>query len=231
MDMFEIDNDLSSDTKLYRYVKLEHFMSFVERRHFHLTNVNLWDDKWEVILSKLPTLDDEGKLIYPIYSFHEHLFGQSWSLAQESDAMWRVYSPNSTGIQITTSAKKFKLVDGVERWHLGKVIYFKTIQELIELSKSHTSLFDDALFKRSAFEHEREVRFLTHGDFLDHFESEWKYASLLVDPIAFIEGITIDPRADEWYVDAITAYCQKTVWVSSRSNRVYTNLIHNRNLV
>ena len=101
--MFEIDHDLSPDTKLYRYATLEHFMSFVETEQIHLTNVNLWDDKWEVILSKIPTVDEKGKRIFPLYSFYELIFGQCWSLAQESDAMWRVYSPNKTGFRITVA--------------------------------------------------------------------------------------------------------------------------------
>ena len=209
MNMFEIDPDLSSDTKLYRYVTLEHFMSFVEQKEIHLSNVTLWDDKWEVILSKIPTVDDEGKRIFPLYSFHEGMFGQCWSLAQESDAMWRVYSPNRTGIQITTSPEKFKLLGGVKRWYLGKVTYFKSIEELLKKSKSQKSPFSDALFKRFAFEHECEVRFLTNGEFLDQFKLRQTHVSLPVAPPLFIEDITIDPRADEWYVETITKYCER----------------------
>lgn len=47
MEALVVDDDLSPDTKLYRYMKIESFMSFVEAKQIHLTNVNLWDDKWE----------------------------------------------------------------------------------------------------------------------------------------------------------------------------------------
>jgi hypothetical protein len=209
MNMFEIDHDLSSDMKLYRYVTLEHFMSFVETRQFHLTNVNLWDDKWEVILSKLPEVDEKGERISSYYSFYELIFGQCWSLAQESDAMWRIYSPNKTGLRVTTSVEKFKLIGGVKRWRLGIVTYFKHIEDILEKAQLDTSPFGDALFKRSAFDHEREVRFLTHGDFLDKFNREQSHVSLPVNPSEFIEGVTIDPRADEWYVETISKYCER----------------------
>jgi hypothetical protein len=33
--------------------------------------------------------------------------------------------------------------------------------------------------------------------------------SLPLDPKEFIEGITIDPRASDWYVDAIQRYCER----------------------
>ncbi len=209
MDMFEIDPDLSPGAKLYRYVTLEHFMSSVETKRIHLTNVNLWDDKWEVILSKLPTVNEKGERIFPLYSFYELIFGQCWSLAQESDAMWRVYSPNRTGFRITTSVEKFKLIGGVKRWHLGRVTYFERIEDILEKAKSNRSPFSDALFKRSAFEHEREVRFLTHRDFLDEYKREQSHISLPVNPSEFIEGVTIDPRADDWYVETITKYCER----------------------
>jgi hypothetical protein len=209
MHAFQVDDDLKPNTKLYRYMRIETFMSSVEAKQIHLTNVNLWDDKWEVILSKIPTVDDEGRPDPPLYSFHQDIYGQCWSLVQESDAMWRIYSPSRTGVQIASSVEKFKLIGGVNRSYLGKVIYFETVSNLLEKASSHKSPFDDALFKRIAFEHEREVRFLTHGDFLDQFEPEWTYVSLPVDPSIFIESITIDPRADDWYVDTIARYCER----------------------
>ena len=156
-------------------------------------------------------MDDKGELTFPLYSFHENLYGQCWSLVQESDAMWRIYSPGRTGVQIATTVEKFKLIGGIKRSYLGKVMYFQTISDLLEKVKaaSHKSPFDDALYKRIAFDHEREVRFLAHGDYLCEFEPEWTHVSLPVDPSMFIEGVTIDPRADDWYVNAITGYCER----------------------
>lgn len=209
MDALQIDNELKPDTKLYRYIKLEAFISFVETKRIHMTNVNLWDDKWEVILSKIPTVDSKGRPNSPLYSFHQYIFGQCWSLVQESDAMWRIYSPSRTGIQIASSVDKFKLIGGFNRSYLGKVVYFETISDLIKKASSPKSPFDDALFKRIAFIHEREVRFLTHGDFLDQFKPKWTQISLPVDPSTFIESVTIDPRSDDWYVDTIARYCER----------------------
>lgn len=60
MHTLETDSELKPDTKLYRYVSLEAFMAFLETKRTILTNVNSWDDKWEVILSKIPTVDEKG---------------------------------------------------------------------------------------------------------------------------------------------------------------------------
>jgi hypothetical protein len=97
MDALQIDNDLKPDAKLYRYMKIETFMSFVEEKQIHLTNVNVWDDRWEVILSKYQqwtTTADPIPLSIPSIS----IYSQFWSLVRESDAMWRIYSPSRTGV-------------------------------------------------------------------------------------------------------------------------------------
>ena len=96
----QTDSDLKPETKLYRYMSIETFMSFLETKRTTLTNVNSWDDKWEVILSKIPTVDDEGNPNPPLYSFYQYIYGQCWSLVEESAAMWRIYSPNHTGVRL-----------------------------------------------------------------------------------------------------------------------------------
>lgn len=209
MQIPEVDPDLNGETRLYRYLGLEALLAFLETRRTVLTNVNNWDDKWEVILSKIPNVDAEGNPDPPLYSFHQELFAQSWSLVEESDAMWRIYSPGRTGLRLQSSVSKFNLIGGLKRAYLGAVVYFDTVEDLLSKAKSRRSSFHEALLKRAAFQHEREVRFLTHAQFLDHFERGSTHISLPLDPSAFIEGITIDPRAEDWYVAAIASYCKR----------------------
>jgi hypothetical protein len=89
------------------------------------------------------------------------------------------------------------------------VVYFEAVSDLLEKASSHRSPFDDALFKTVAFEYEREVRFLTHGDFLVQFEPEWTHVSLPIEPSILIESVTVDPRADNWCVNTIARYCER----------------------
>ena len=206
-----IDPELKSNTELFRYFNFESFISLVEGRQIILTNINVWDDKWEGILSKLPTVDDKGKETPPLYSFHQDILVQSWSLKEESDAMWRIYSPTKTGLRISTTVKRFNSIQGISRWHLGKVIYFQTLSEVIETIKPETSPFVEALYKRDVFEHEAEVRFLTHGQFLIDRDYEYgsSHVSFEINPTEFIESIAIDPRADEWFVETVQKYCER----------------------
>jgi hypothetical protein len=44
---------IEENTKLYRYISLSQFMSFVETKKTYLTNINLWPDPWEAALHKI----------------------------------------------------------------------------------------------------------------------------------------------------------------------------------
>jgi hypothetical protein len=123
--------------------------------------------------------------------------------------MWRIYSPTRTGIQLATSVAKFQSLAGLKRGLIGEVMYFETPQELLANVSTKDDSLADALHKRSAFQHEREVRFLTHADFVEGDPPPATHLELAVDPADFIEGVVIDPRARDWYVDAVVRYCAR----------------------
>lgn len=200
-----IDRDLGLNDRLYRYITLESFLALLETKQIALTNINLWDDQWEAIISRASRMDSPG------YSFYQNTYGQCWSQLRESDAMWRIYSPSRTGIQISTSVERFKMIDGFKRAVLGKVIYLETIEDWRHIFDTQQySPYNEFLYKRAAFKHEQEVRILINGQHLNapNFE-ETTHISLPVDLSNFIEGVTVDPRAGDWYVDAITRYCER----------------------
>lgn len=208
---FEIGTGLAPDTMLYRYVSLESFLGLIESRTLRLANVNDWDDPGEAILGKVPTRGMDGNIETPVYSFHQLIYGNCWSRLSESDAMWRIYSPSRTGIQIASSVEKFGSIAGLRRALLGEVMYFSTREELVANASKVTDPLGEALHKRMAFRHEEEVRFLTHSDFIAGAGSERRPSrvALAIDPPTFIEGIVLDPRAAAWYVDDLTTYCKR----------------------
>ncbi|MEK6225507.1 MAG: DUF2971 domain-containing protein [Chloroflexota bacterium] len=204
---FIVGRKLTLDTTLYRYLSLERFLELIEARRIRLANVNRWEDPGEAILGKVPTRGDSGKIERPLYSFHERIYGSCWTRLQESDAMWRIYSPDRTGVQIAASVAKFQLITGVRRSLIDEVRYFETRTDLLANASQAPDALAVALHKRSAFQHEHEVRFLTHADFLERTVSGPTHVDLPVDPATFIEGVALDPRADNWYVDVLKMYC------------------------
>lgn len=210
MTHLEFHPSLKRDTILYRYISLETFLAFVESKRTHLTKVTEWDDPWEAVLSKIPVVDDDGKPLKRIYSYHEGVFGQCWSLLQESDAMWRIYSRSNTGLVMATTLEKFELLRGAERLYVGRVVYFEDPRDLVAKAGTGRSTFEGFCFKRTVYEHEREVRVLTHADFVSGCDCKAKYLALDVDPLAFVDRIIVDPRAASWFVDAMKEYCRRS---------------------
>jgi hypothetical protein len=205
----QVDGGLNADTKVYRYVSVEAFLAFVETGRAVLTNINSWVDKWEAVLDKVPTIRVDGRPDEPLYSFHQDLFGQCWSLLHESDAMWRIYSPSRTGVQLTTSVSKFDLIRDAGHSYLGTVSYFTDLDHLLAQAGKQSTPFQTALFKRLAFEHEREVRYLVSGQSVEGTRITDTHITLPLDPAAFIERVTVDPRADDWYLEAIVRYSKR----------------------
>ncbi len=196
---------IKEETELYRYLSLSQFMSFVESKKTYLTNINLWQDPWEAALHKLPTMRDDGSLEMPIHSSHENMYGQCWSLNADSDALWRIYSPNREGLMIKSTAKKFLLIKEIMHGLLGRVIY-SNFDDSKDFPQGSLEM---ALVKRKAFEHEIEVRLITVAEMV---KGEWNgspFISLDLNPMEFIEEIVIDPRAEEWFVTTVIDYCKR----------------------
>jgi hypothetical protein len=96
------------------------------------------------------------------------------------------------------------LIEGLCNGILGKVIYFKNVEEL---KKQHHKIMEleRGLFKRKAFEYEQEVRLISNN-----IKKEMStHVVCKLNPFNFIENILIDPRASDWFVETIKAYCSK----------------------
>ena len=218
----QIGSDLNTDTQLYRYCRIEDFLSFIESKRTHLSNINKWDDRWEAIVSKLPVLDEKGNVQNRLYSSHEDLVGQCWTLLSESDAMWRIYSPHKTGVLISTTVEKFKLIEGIKRAYIGRVKYFNSPEDLIESTKRCNNQFEEMCLKRSAFQHEEEVRLLTFSGLAEKPYRESGDLTLPLCPTSFINSITIDPRAPQWFVKTVAKYCARAgITVPTKQSSLY----------
>jgi len=151
-------------------------------------------------------------------------FGQCWSVKEDTDAMWRIYSPDKKSVQIKTTFEKImKVMDKTRGMtiiknnkilytfvpYFGRVIY-KPQVEIEKLIKDASGLnpFEyykqcgDSLFvKRQEFEHENEIRFvIIKSNFNAAIDDIGKLEDAIfmdVEPMDFIDEIKIDPRADD----------------------------------
>jgi len=219
---------LADETKLYRYVGLSQFVSFVERKQTYLTRITCWQDTWEAPAFQIPTQGLNGELKYSLRARADDIFGQSWSLHSESDAMWRVYSPQEEGLVIQTTVRKFGLMSEIREGLLAEVIYFDDLEDTLDEigDDPENPPYNVALFKRKAFEYEAEVRLITlnHEICLGKRYEACERIYIALDPIEFVESITVDPRSKDWYVDTLRRYCARSGFsITPRRSGLYSD--------
>lgn len=189
---------------IYRIFRKDHLLQLFKGKQNVLVHPSQWDDPFENLLlkSKIRSIDGASEIEYP---FHENLYGQCWTLNSASDAMWRIYSPDSTGIRVRTTIRKLLLsiestqpplgyatccIGKVQYWSQKKIIDFG--REVFSKSGlSNVNIFKSLLIKRRAFSHEREVRLL-------HHDVQNRSASVIfsypVNPYELIDQLMLDPR-------------------------------------
>lgn len=194
---------------LYRIQSFDRVVDIFNREELYLTHPSRWDDPYENRLK---------------HAASNALFAQCWSMNPQSDAMWRIYSPDRLGLRIRSTRSKLRsaIRDGIKKdglkYRLDDVEYLPQAelnQRLRDLAANLEESFTPSLaanalqWKRRAFEHENEVRLIVFRQ--DPTENPEYGLKLKVDPHSFIEDILIDPRAPDAYVDAFKIYLKETI--------------------
>lgn len=239
IERFLVGKNLEHNTKIYRYMSLKQFMHFIENDKTYFTRISSGDDTWEAPTIKLPTQFENGQVEMPQYSAGMDLFAQCWTSKEESDAMWRIYSTSKDGIRIGTTVKKFELLQGTNHYVIERIFYYKELMEGLEYCQKPSSIMKiirDGLIKRDAFSHEEEVRIITLNQprFLDNIlDDKENYLELDLNAKDFIEEITVDPRAEEYYVETIKSYCRRVGLevIPKKSDLYKDNIYETTNIV
>lgn len=224
---FLISDDLKPNQKIYRYLNIKQFISMLENNKTYLTRIIDWEDTWEAPLKRIP-IDSDMEEPNEYFETYDYIYGQCWSKNGDSDAMWRIYSPNKDGIMIQTTVSR--LMDSMELDNvlIAPVIYFSNLQE--GLDELYEKPYDDhlagALLKRIAFSHEEEVRLLT----IPYDNVKSKNVDVDIDFNRLIEHIILDPRCEDWYLQTIIKYCERIgLTVRPTKSELYKDDIYEKN--
>lgn len=191
--------------KIYRVFTIERLIEMFEQKKNALVKPELWDDPFENFILNIPLRNKNGKVSKS--SLRKRGYGQCWTLNIESDAMWRIYSPDKNGVKIQTTIRKlFQSLYSAQTSYanmscfIGKVEYYpkkeieKLVSDRIALRNKFSGSIGQArslLFKRNAFKHENEVRLI----YLDpHNQADSNVYLYPCDPLSMIDRITFDPR-------------------------------------
>lgn len=203
--------DLAEDQKIYRYLSFESFVYLIELKKLTFSKISNWDDPWENVLARQCSFLSNGKEMNS-YSDSLDLYGQCWTLNAESDAMWRIYSPNKSGVQVETTVGCLQHLIGYRRLFVDRVQYCKDPKDFLEKQKTIKLKCSEALLKRDAFRHEEELRILVNPCDLEiPVSTDNPHINLDVNIEKFITGVQIDSRAPTWIEDMIISYCNKSL--------------------
>jgi surface protein len=171
--------------------------------------VNSWEDVYEnwLVKSIKRELTTEKRRSLPI------ALGQCWTIEEESDAMWRIYSKiekqldgkednyDDMAIRVKTTPRELleqilASNESYEKVFIGPVKYLernefeekrKTIQKLFK-NNPEKALANSFFIKRNPFEHEKEVRIIVIS------KTRCKSVAYDITPNCLIDEFVIDPR-------------------------------------
>lgn len=213
------------DTPVFRYYELIDFIYLLINKKNKLVKPEKWDDPYENILLKQVLRTKDGDE-YHLHELRKEYYAQCWTLnKEESDSLWRIYSPNKSRVRVkTTIGKLYENFcegcdnEGASRF-IGKVEYqskeniIASLTNPEEINKTvfvdeNIKLVKTLLKKRNEFAHENEVRLIYKGNKrLDDLEKpNFCYD---IDPSYLIEEVLFDPRFDKMVFDETKNLIQK----------------------
>ena len=207
----------TGEIRIHRIFPFERFVDLLRANQLTLAKPHRWDDQFENPFNSHILDQSTGRTVHAS-EFETSTFAQCWSTLDESDAMWRIYSPDKRSILVSVNAREllssatfeFGIGYPFERLYLGKVRYFpeQEIRENLESPSVLKALLNSPsyssaaartlLVKRDSFAHENEVRLI-----LCRHVSEvpGDFAKLNIDTPQCIVQVKLDPRLSGEEVD------------------------------
>lgn len=208
--------DVTPETKVFRIFPVFRLEEVFQDKRITLVRPAKWGDPCENQLYNIKLVDKVTGAPVSVESLRSCLYGQSWTLTEESDALWRIYSEDKRGVRVATTAGKLlqAFLDGCGsneqlkplKCFFGKVAYH-TEEEYLKQFESPVDCLakildgtgrnpaDSLLLKREAFSHENEARLIYQetDSSVDH-GPVWSFP---VDPTDLFDEICFDPRLPE----------------------------------
>ncbi len=199
-------NGVADDLSIYKYMPLNYVLSMVQHNLLTINRISSWPDVYEnFILKQVYSLHDGTPI--DVINQADGIFGQCWTYLPESDAMWRIYSPDKMTVRIKTTVEKlydalYQTDHNMADTYVGIVRYENQnnidnyVKSLSPLSPNDflKEVVKGAFVKRDEFNHEKEVRIVR---ILDSAKTILSGPFLQFPiPVDFIDEFCIDPRAD-----------------------------------
>jgi hypothetical protein len=214
---------------IYRIVSFERLVEMFNSRKLVLAHPTKWDDPFEthVIGAKFRIGNATTERAH-----RRVIHGQCWTRKSQSDALWRIYSPNKDAVRIKTTPTALGAVIAQSlsrlpnsKWFIGKVAYLpqkdlvgraSSLAAAMLNDRSETAAAQSLLFKRNSFSHESEIRALVVDR---HGRAKAGLLQLSADPLSYIQSVYIDSRAPKSIVDVYTRHLKNEIKFPGRVER------------
>ena len=235
---------LDLDAQIYKYIPFKYLKLMIQNSNLYFGKVSSWEDVYENWFLKEQMVLPLGE-IGSAKELIPGVFGQSWTLQEESDAMWRIYSKldrtlhdylDDTAVRIKTTARKLYNViyandEDFNTSYIGAVKYlsqndFLKMQDSLspmnplDLSEVFVKSY---FFKRAPFEHEKEVRpILIYSPKHENFGKDG--VSFDIDFDNLIDEMVTDPRLTP---DEYRTVRGQLIGLGAKSDKVRNSELYN----
>lgn len=232
---------------IYKYMTFEQFIDLIELKRLYLTQITAWEDTHEGYMIKEFYEKESGinkhlleKFINPLVEkSRKASYAQSWTHSDiESDALWRIYSQQKTGVRIKVRIDDIKNQIN-EKLNSNKEMYGNLLKGPVEYGvdmdyekyRIENDKVNFLFIKRMAFKHEEEYRFSTNIKKEEIFQRTSKYETITIDEVVeefekniyeaklpktiyykvpndLIQEIILDPRAADYFEETFSTYCE-----------------------
>lgn len=236
--------NLDLDTPIYKYIPFKYLKLMIQNSNLYFGKVSSWEDVYENWFLKEQMVLPLGE-IGSAKELIPGVFGQSWTLQEESDAMWRIYSKldrtlheylGDTAVRIKTTARKLYNViyandEDFNTSYIGAVTYLSQT-DFLEMQNSLSPLnpldlsevfVKSYFFKRAPFEHEKEVRpILIYSPKHENFGKDG--VSFDIDFDNLIDEMVTDPRLTP---DEYRTVRGQLIGLGAKSDKVRNSELYN----
>lgn len=221
-----MNTNFTDDTKLYRFMAFDKLLDHIVNEKFSFIKYKLFDDPWEGFYHKgFHKIDEHDS--YSVMGENQP-FIMCFTKRRVSEAMWRIYSRDSAGVQIVTTVGRIKnLIAGCCSefdCYLREVVYDDDIEnddffvKKFPKASIEKKTIECLFHKRKAFDHEEEVRLILYSK---KARPDIDTYPLYSDPNNVIEKIILDPRVDKRTADLQSMTLQR---LGFRGHVVKSNL-------
>lgn len=194
------------DKSIYRIMPLDRLIECLTTERLVLVKPKLWDDPFEnYMLSATVELESgERGTMEPL---RNSVYGQCWTRHRETDAMWRIYSPDKCRVRVRSTPRKLfnalkdaNQIYGDVTCFIGQVQYHykkdlvARLQSIRLMNTDGSGIAESLLHKRHEFAHEEEVRLVHNTE--DKVLAKSDHYSFPIVPNDLFEQAIFDPRMD-----------------------------------